>query len=104
MVDAAKNLLNRTWQSLAKTVISAPTESHFEDKGQLTPAEFVEAGDKLVQAAPVWQWKPAASKALQKPELPADKQFLILQRVPSNRRVRDITKIESTLEREVRTS
>lgn len=32
------------------------TESLFEEKGILTPEEFVKAGDLLVYKCPTWQW------------------------------------------------
>lgn len=31
-------------------------ESSFEDKGLLTPEEFVKAGDLLVYKCPTWRW------------------------------------------------
>jgi ubiquitin-like-conjugating enzyme ATG3 len=32
------------------------TESSFEEKGLLTPEEFVKAGDLLVYKCPTWRW------------------------------------------------
>jgi len=101
MVDSAKNTLNKMWRGIYETVVAPPTESKFQEKGTLTPAEFVEAGDKLIQAAPEWQWKPAATKQLKKNPLPEDKQFLLWSRVPSNKRIKDINKLSNALEKEV---
>lgn len=62
------------------------TESAFLERGLLTPEEFVRAGDQLVRTCPSWTWErgdPAKAKAY----LPADKQFLSTQGVPSYHRV-----------------
>eukprot|EP01138_Halocafeteria_seosinensis_P006189 gb/GECG01006330.1/.p1 GENE.gb/GECG01006330.1/~~gb/GECG01006330.1/.p1 ORF type:complete len:371 (+),score=57.15 gb/GECG01006330.1/:1-1113(+) len=63
--------------------------SQFQERGMLTPQEFVEAGDQLVYICPTWKWEPGESSA-QKSYLPKDKQFLITRAVPSLRRVRDL--------------
>jgi len=61
------------------------TSSHFEEKGVLTPEEFVAAGDQLVNKCKTWRWAVGDPK-LSKPYLPADKQFLITRNVPSLQR------------------
>jgi ubiquitin-like-conjugating enzyme ATG3 len=33
------------------------TESRFLEKGVLTPAEFIKAGDLLVKNCPTWSWQ-----------------------------------------------
>ncbi|OWZ03574.1 Autophagocytosis associated protein [Phytophthora megakarya] len=62
------------------------TESSFEDKGLLTPEEFVQAGDLLVYKCPTWRWE-SGEPSLRRPYLPADKQFLVTRNVPCRRRV-----------------
>ncbi|KAF1774177.1 Autophagy-related protein 3, C-terminal [Phytophthora cactorum] len=62
------------------------TESSFEDKGLLTPEEFVKAGDLLVYKCPTWRWE-SGDPSLRRSYLPADKQFLITRNVPCRRRV-----------------
>ncbi|POM64876.1 Autophagocytosis associated protein, partial [Phytophthora palmivora] len=62
------------------------TESSFEDKGLLTPEEFVKAGDLLVYKCPTWRWE-SGDPSLRRPYLPADKQFLVTRNVPCRRRV-----------------
>lgn len=62
------------------------TTSAFQEKGMLTPEEFVKAGDQLVRTCPSWQWE-AGEKSKLRPYLPADKQFLSTKGVPSYRRL-----------------
>lgn len=62
------------------------TESSFEDKGLLTPEEFVKAGDLLVYKCPTWRWE-SGEPNLRRAYLPADKQYLITHNVPCRRRV-----------------
>jgi ubiquitin-like-conjugating enzyme ATG3 len=68
---------------------SAPTTSHFLDKGVLTPEEFLEAGDQLVFKFPTWQWA-SASKDRCVSYLPEDKQYLLTRNVPCTARVKDL--------------
>lgn len=56
-------------------------ESTFATSGEITPEEFVLAGDYLVHRFPTWQWAPAA-EGKQRDFLPADKQVLMTKRVP----------------------
>lgn len=62
-------------------------ESAFLKRGVLTPEEFVRAGDQLVRTCGTWQWE-KGDPANIKPWLPTDKQFLLIRRVPSYRRVK----------------
>uniref|UniRef100_M4BYE5 Uncharacterized protein n=1 Tax=Hyaloperonospora arabidopsidis (strain Emoy2) TaxID=559515 RepID=M4BYE5_HYAAE len=62
------------------------TESSFEDKGLLTPEEFVKAGDLLVYKCPTWRWE-SGEPSLRRAYLPAAKQFLVTRNVPCRRRV-----------------
>lgn len=59
-----------------------------EQKGVLTPDEFVKAGDELVHKCRTWAWAPG-KEGLIKPYLPKDKQFLITRNVPSLKRATD---------------
>eukprot|EP00808_Paulinella_micropora_P019125 g13746.t1 len=58
------------------------TESNFEEKGMLTPAEFVIAGDELVSKCGSWRWE-SGKKDCRKTYLPDNKQYLITRGVPS---------------------
>ncbi|KAJ0404369.1 hypothetical protein P43SY_001489 [Pythium insidiosum] len=72
------------------------TESAFEEKGLLTPEEFVKAGDLLVYKCPTWRWE-SGDPALRRAYLPADKQYLVTRNVPCCRRV---TALERTYQTE----
>lgn len=69
------------------------TVSKFESHGQLTPEEFLAAGDQLVFKFPTWQWSGASSSSLEKSYLPKNKQFLITRHVPCNARVRQLDSV-----------
>lgn len=82
------------------------TESAFNEKGMLTPEEFVRAGDNLVRTCPSWQWE-SGEKSKIRPYLPADKQFLSTKGVPSYRRLSALTGsklVEETIKGEMGTS
>ncbi|KAJ9639452.1 E2-like enzyme [Coniosporium tulheliwenetii] len=60
--------------------------STFRSTGQITPEEFVLAGDFLVYKFPSWSWSPAEpSKRVS--YLPESKQFLVTRGVPCHRRL-----------------
>ncbi|KAF2735948.1 hypothetical protein EJ04DRAFT_434016 [Polyplosphaeria fusca] len=63
--------------------------STFRSTGQLTPEEFVLAGDFLVFKFPSWEWADASSPAKRVSYLPAGKQFLVTRGVPCHRRLDD---------------
>ena len=63
--------------------------SSFRTTGQLTPEEFLAAGDFLVYKFPSWSWSDAATPARRVAYLPPGKQFLITRGVPCHRRLDD---------------
>jgi ubiquitin-like-conjugating enzyme ATG3 len=63
--------------------------STFRETGQITPEEFVLAGDFLVFKFPSWQWADASSPAKRVAYLPEGKQFLVTRGVPCHRRLDD---------------
>lgn len=80
------------WQMGRNTALGAAeymtpvlVQSQFTEKGVLTPAEFVAAGDMLVLRCPTWQWQ-AGDPAKARPFLPPNKQFLLTKNVPCQRR------------------
>lgn len=73
--------------------------SSFQEKGMLTPAEFVLAGDELVAKSRSWTWQ-AGDPSNQKAYLPSDKQYLVTKRVPCLARVRDY-RLDEAREEEV---
>jgi ubiquitin-like-conjugating enzyme ATG3 len=75
-------MLRSTLNSWREYLTPAYHTSTFSSTGEITPEEFVEAGDYLTYKFPTWQWLRApASK--QRSFLPEDKQVLVTRRVPS---------------------
>lgn len=75
-------MLRSTLSSWREYLTPAYHTSTFKTTGEITPEEFVEAGDYLVYKFPTWQWSPAPPSK-KRDFLPDDKQFLVTKRVPS---------------------
>jgi ubiquitin-like-conjugating enzyme ATG3 len=59
--------------------------SSFKNNGEITPDEFVRAGEHLIHKFPTWSWSGApASKRVD--YLPDDKQYLVTRHVPCKER------------------
>lgn len=67
-----------------------PSKSQFVEKGTLTPAEFLNAGDQLTFKFPTWKWKAAVSKSREVSWLTPEKQYLVTFNVPCRGKVRDL--------------
>ncbi|RLV88408.1 Autophagy-related protein 3 [Meyerozyma sp. JA9] len=78
-------MLRSKLSSLREYLTPINHNSNYETSGEISPEEFVQAGDYLVYKFPTWQWG-SAPKKLQKDFLPPDKQFLITKHVPSYQR------------------
>lgn len=78
-------MLRSTFSSLREYLTPVSHESTFQQTGQLTPEEFVKAGDYLVYKFPTWSWA-SASSGKRKDFLPDDKQFLVTKHVPCTTR------------------
>jgi ubiquitin-like-conjugating enzyme ATG3 len=63
--------------------------STFRQTGQITPEEFVAAGDFLVYKFPSWSWSDASHPSKRVTYLPEGKQFLVTRGVPCQRRLDD---------------
>lgn len=63
--------------------------STFRSTGQITPDEFVLAGDFLVFKFPSWSWTDASHPSKRAAYLPDGKQFLITRGVPCHARLDD---------------
>ena len=63
--------------------------SSFRATGQITPEEFIAAGDFLVYKFPSWSWDDAATPAQRVAYFPAGKQYLVTRGVPCRRRVKN---------------
>jgi ubiquitin-like-conjugating enzyme ATG3 len=63
--------------------------STFRNTGQITPEEFLEAGDFLVYKFPTWSWSDASHPSKRVSYLPEGKQFLVTRGVPCHRRLNE---------------
>lgn len=70
----------REWAPVSNT-------STFRSNGQITPAEFIAAGDYLVYKFPTWSWADASPASKRASYLPPGKQFLVTRGVPCHRRI-----------------
>lgn len=76
--------------------------STFETTGQLTPEEFVKAGDYLVHMFPTWRWNGTDYNSVSyKDFLPKEKQFLITRKVPCKLRASNFVETQTTETRDV---
>lgn len=70
--------------------------SSFKSTGQITPEEFVIAGDYLVYKFPTWSWS-GSPKSKQRDFLPSDKQVLVTRHVPSHVRAAEFGGVEEDM-------
>lgn len=83
------NILHSTLSTWRDRLAPVSRTSTFRSTGQITPEEFVLAGDYLVYKFPTWSWADASSPAKRVSYLPAGKQFLVTRGVPCHRRLND---------------
>ncbi|KAH6688893.1 autophagocytosis associated protein [Plectosphaerella plurivora] len=83
------NLLYSTVNTLRDRYTPVTHKSTFRQSGQITPEEFVAAGDYLVYKFPTWAWGDADEPSRRANYLPPGKQYLITRNVPCNRRLND---------------
>ncbi|AET37874.1 Atg3p Ecym_2121 [Eremothecium cymbalariae DBVPG len=69
-------------------------QSTFEHTGQITPNEFVKAGDYLCHMFPTWKWNNSQPGISYRDFLPKEKQFLVTRKVPSNVRAAEFMSID----------
>lgn len=74
--------------SLREYLTPISHESTFASTGEITPEEFVAAGDYLASRFPTWQWGSTPADK-QRDFLPADRQYLVTRHVPCRQRVDD---------------
>lgn len=86
-LNLAKHRIGDAYRSVVSNVVNTSGESRFVEQGQLTPQEFVDAGDQLAFKFPTWQWE-SGQASHRSSYLPQDKQFLITRNVPCRQRVR----------------
>lgn len=83
------NIIHSTLDTLRDRWAPISHTSTFRNTGQVTPEEFVLAGDYLVYKFPTWAWSDASSPSKRVAYLPAGKQYLITRGVPCHRRLDD---------------
>ena len=83
------NILHSALDTLRDRYAFISHTSTFRNTGQITPEEFLLAGDYLVYKFPTWSWADASTPAKRVNYLPAGKQFLITRGVPCHRRLDD---------------
>lgn len=83
------NILHSTLSTWRDRLAPISRTSTFRTTGQITPEEFVLAGDYLVYKFPTWSWADASSPAKRVSYLPPGKQFLVTRGVPCHRRLND---------------
>ncbi|CCG22801.1 Atg3 protein [Candida orthopsilosis Co 90-125] len=76
-------MLRSKLSSLREYLTPINHNSNFLTTGEISPEEFVKAGDYLVYKFPTWQWS-TCPKNLQKSFLPPEKQVLVTKHVPSH--------------------
>ena len=95
---STKRALYDSWKKLSTTLTGPKSVSNFQSTGTMTPKEFLEAGDALVQKLPVWEW--AAGPVENQPYLPPDKKYLVfrgaicLERAPDSSAANNETEAE----------
>ncbi|RAL14234.1 ATG3/ATG10 family protein [Aspergillus homomorphus CBS 101889] len=83
------NILHSTLSTWRDRLAPISRTSTFRTTGQITPEEFILAGDYLVYKFPSWSWADASSPGKRVSYLPAGKQFLVTRGVPCHRRLND---------------
>jgi ubiquitin-like-conjugating enzyme ATG3 len=86
-MDINNKLKHSIYEKYKEIVISLTnpiSRSEFQNSGKLTPNEFIDAGDMLIQKFPAWEW--CSGKLDITPSLPQNKKYLKLSCVPSKTR------------------
>ncbi len=83
------NMIRSTGKTMRDKYTPVTHTSTFRKTGQITPEEFVAAGDYLVFKFPTWSWADAAPESRRVSHLPPGKQFLVTRNVPCHRRLDD---------------
>ncbi|KAI5464455.1 autophagocytosis associated protein [Mariannaea sp. PMI_226] len=83
------NYIYSTVNTLRDRYTPVTHKSTFRQTGQITPEEFVAAGDYLVYKFPTWSWGDADTPEGRVSHLPPGKQYLVTRNVPCHRRLND---------------
>lgn len=71
-------------------------ESTFDTTGQITPEEFVSAGNYLCHMFPTWKWNNIEKNILNRDFLPKENQFLVTRKVPCKIRVAQYAEVSNS--------
>ncbi|KAG8344492.1 autophagocytosis associated protein [Trypanosoma vivax] len=82
-----KRGIYESFKKIYNRVQGVKTTTDFQETGKLTPFEFVEAGDELLQKIPVWSWAEGPEDT--QPFLPPNKKYLVYRGAPSYERAPD---------------
>jgi ubiquitin-like-conjugating enzyme ATG3 len=83
----AMQYIRSTLNTVRDKYTPARHHSDFRESGQISPEEFLAAGDYLVYKFPSWSWSDASSPNQRVNYLPEGKQFLVTRAVPCRRRL-----------------
>ena len=67
------NKLNNFVQAAGAAIKNPKTVSDFYETGEITPQEFVEAGDKLINTNAIWRWRGSETPAMDNKSLPPNR-------------------------------
>ncbi len=81
------NIFQSTLSSIRDHYSFISHTSNFRSTGQISPEEFVLAGDYLVYKFPTWSWADASPELKRVNYLPPGKQYLVTRGVPCHRRL-----------------
>jgi len=68
------------------------SRSDFKEKGEISPENFVAAGDYLCTRFPTWSWA-SGSPGRRRDHLPPNKQYIVTRHVPVNPSARDVVEM-----------
>jgi len=83
------NMFYSTINGLRERYTPVSHTSTFRKTGEITPDEFIAAGDYLTFKFPSWAWADAEPASKRVSYLPPGKQFLVTRHVPCHRRLND---------------
>lgn len=90
-------MFRSTLSSLREYITPVSHVSTFRETGEITPEEFVQAGDYLVYKFPTWSWASAPPNK-RRSFLPPEKQYLITKHVPSHYRASTYENADTRME------
>lgn len=80
-------MLHSTLSRVRDYLTPASNVSNFAETGQISPEEFVTAGDYLVNKFPTWSWVAITDPKKRTNDLPPEKQYLVLKHAPCHSRL-----------------